>query len=118
MLRFARLLYFAMVAAILAIAIAPQIDVPVGTPHDKVNHIIAFFTLAFFAKLLWPERRIWIKALWLAGFGAVIEILQGVMAAGREADWSDFVADVVAIAAGLAAARVILALRSRSRPRH
>lgn len=117
MLRFARVLYFVLVAAILVIAIVPQIDVPVGTPSDKVNHIIAFFTLAFFAKLLWPERRIWIKALWLVGFGALIEILQGVMAVGRDAAWGDFAADVIATAVGLAAARLILALRSRRQKR-
>lgn len=113
--RYARPLYFVLVAIILVIAIVPQAQAPLGTPSDKVNHIIAFFTLAFLAKLLWPEKRIWVKALWLAAFGALIEVLQGVMAVGRNADWLDFVADVVAALAGLFAARAVLAFRRHAR---
>ena len=115
MLRYGRLLYFVLIAVILVIAIVPQVEAPIGTPNDKVNHIIAFFTLAFLAKLLWPEKRIWVKALWLAAFGALIEVLQGVMKVGRNAAFDDFVADVLATAAGLIAARAILAFRSGAR---
>ena len=111
LLRFARPLYFVLVAVILVIAIVPQADAPIGTPSDKVNHIIAFFILAFLAKLLWPEKRIWVKAAWLIAFGGLIEVLQGVMAVGRNADWLDFLADVAATLVGLFAARALLVFR-------
>lgn len=114
-LRLARPAYFAFVAAILVVAVVPQVDAPVGVANDKVNHILAFFTLALLAGALWPEKGFWRPLLWLAGFGALIEILQGVMDVGRDADWADFVADVGAAVAGLGMVRVVTKLRSRQR---
>lgn len=111
--RFARPAYFAFVLVLLVIALVPQPQAPVGTPNDKVNHILAFFTLAFLARLLWPGTRLIVPFLWLALFGGLIEVLQHVMRLGRDGEWLDFVADVVAVAIGLAAAQLLIRLRQR-----
>jgi VanZ family protein len=103
-------LYFVLVAVLLVIALLPQPLAPEGTPSDKVNHIFAFFTLAFLARLLWRKKSVWVPVASLTLFGALIEILQATMGLGRDGEWADFLADVVAIFAGLTAARLAFAL--------
>ena len=111
--RYGRPLYFLLVAVLLVIALLPQPLAPAGTPNDKVNHILAFFTLAFFARLLWRDTRAGVVIGWLALFGGAIEILQATMGLGRDGDWIDFAADMAAVFAGLGAARVALMLWER-----
>lgn len=111
--RYGRPLYFVLVAALLVIALLPQPLAPEGTPSDKVNHILAFFTLAFLGRLLWRESRAVVLIGWLALFGGVIEVLQATMGWGRDGEWLDFAADVAAVFAGLAAARLALSLWKR-----
>lgn len=113
MKRYGQLLYFLLVAALLVIALAPQILAPAGTPNDKVNHILAFFTLAFFGRLLWRDTRAVVLIGWLALFGGAIEILQAATDFGRDGDWLDFAADMAAVFAGLAAARLAVMLWDR-----
>lgn len=111
--RYGRPLYFLLVAVLLVIALVPQPLAPAGTPNDKVNHILAFFTLAFLGRLLWRDTRAVVLIGWLALFGGAIEVLQATMGLGRDGDWLDFAADMAAVFAGLAAARLALMLWDR-----
>lgn len=101
-IRWGRRGYWGLVVFLLVIALVPQADAPIGTPNDKVNHILAFFTLAVFARLLWQRAPLVAPFLWLTLFGGLIEVLQHVMQLGRDGDWADFFADIAAIVAGLA----------------
>lgn len=59
---------------------------------DKVAHALAFFGFTLLADIAW-EKSFWLwKALPLAAYGALIEILQG-MTPYRSMDFYDFIAD-------------------------
>lgn len=113
--RWGRRAYGVLVVLLLFVALVPQADAPLGTPNDKVNHILAFLTLAIAARLLWPAAHPLVLFLWLALFGGLIEVLQDVMGLGRDGDWVDFVADVGAIVVGLALASAWLRFDQRRR---
>lgn len=103
-----QLLYFSLLGLILFLALSPDVSVMAGSENDKVNHFAAFITLALFARLLWPRTHILLPFLWLTALGAGIEILQGVMGLGREADFRDLAVNVAATAAGLMLAQGLL----------
>lgn len=90
-------LIFAYVAAIL-----PALDAPSIASSDKIEHIIAFFTLALLAALAWHGASLLRVGLMLAGFGALIEVTQAIPLLNRDASAEDFLADCAAIIAGLA----------------
>ncbi|ARS27166.1 hypothetical protein KC8_07665 [Sphingomonas sp. KC8] len=90
-------LIFAYVAAIVPAADAPRI-----ASSDKVEHMIAFFTLALLAALAWRGVAVWRAGLMLAGFGALIEVTQAIPILRRDASAADFLADCGAILVGLA----------------
>lgn len=75
-----------------------------GEPVDKVQHILAFAVLTALACLAWPAASRLRVLLALAGFGALIEIVQAVPMLHRSADWRDWLADTAAILAVLALA--------------
>ena len=73
-----------------------------GSPTDKVQHIIAFATLAILASAAYPRLRWWRILAGLAAFGAVIEICQAIPMLNRTASWADWIADCAAVATVLA----------------
>ncbi len=75
------------------------------TRSDKVIHVEAFLGLgAWFGSLAGPAR--WRSVgVMLILYGALVEILQGLLTADRHPDIYDLVADVAGIALGLLAAR-------------
>lgn len=105
-----RLARIALVIAALvafALAIMPTMPGP-ESMNDKVNHALAFFVLAGLAHAGWPKAGPLRVFLLLTAFGALIEVAQYVMAAGRAAELLDLVADMVGILAGLVVARLVL----------
>jgi len=92
-----------LVAVVLWGCLAPAKDIPriAGLVNDKLEHSGAFFamTLCFGA----IARRTWypLAAVALCGLGGLIEILQYLMALGRDADWFDFLADSVGVTAAV-----------------
>ncbi|NIJ06974.1 VanZ family protein [Sphingomonas vulcanisoli] len=92
-------------------AIIPQRPEIFGS--DKDNHILAFFTLAFLARLGWPRR----QALWVAfalvGFGGFIEISQATPIIHRDPEWNDVFADCIGIAGGMALGQLVLGFYRR-----
>ncbi len=96
-----RILFWLLLAIILAISIMPAAEAPTVFANDKLNHGLAFFTLSLMARLIWPHRHAMLLFVLLMAFGGGIELLQWAMGFGRDADWMDFAADVVAIVLGL-----------------
>ena len=89
-----RILFWLLLGIILAISLMPAADAPTVFAYDKLNHGLAFFTL-------------------LMIFGGGIELLQWSMGLGRDADWMDFAADIVAIVLGLLAGKLFWYMRGK-----
>jgi VanZ family protein len=93
----------------MALLITIAFLMPVGVPKDplvsdKVIHLLAFGTLAFwFGSIVVRRDLLWL-ALALVAFGGLIEVAQGVMRLGRHAEVLDLAADSIGVLLGLALA--------------
>jgi len=114
--REARWLFWFVLAAVLVIAVWPgQGGAPRLLGWDKLEHAGAFFTLTVLGRCAYPGlRRLWL-AVWLTGFGALIELIQMIEILNRSASPYDVGADMIGIGLGLAAA-CVLARAGRARP--
>ena len=93
-----------MVGVVLWGCLIPPQDVPHLPLNDKVEHFVAHAGLGlWFSGLLERSNYLWL-ALALVAFGGAIEIAQGLMGLGRDADWHDWYADCVGAGVGLALA--------------
>ena len=88
-------------------AILPQEEAPSLVPSDKLNHMIAFFTLSVLARAAYPRVAAWKSGIALSAFGAFIEVSQMVPFIHRDAELMDWVADSAAILIGLAVACLV-----------
>lgn len=101
----ARPIFWALLIAIYVISIWPRgMATPTG---DKVNHMLAFATLAVSARLAFPDASRWTLLVLLALFGAAIEATQMIPALDRQAELLDWVADVVAAVGGIVVVDVV-----------
>jgi VanZ family protein len=99
-LRLARLWWAIGWAVVLYIAVSclePERYVPNLHLWDKAEHALAFFGMSVWFGGLVRRSRYALIALAMLLFGGGIEIAQGVMGLGRDADIRDFVADGVGI---------------------
>jgi len=83
--------------AIAYLTLSPPTGDPPGFIPDKAAHLIAFAALAFPTALLYARCLIWVLPAALA-FGGAIELVQPYV--GRQAEFADFVADVVGVGIG------------------
>jgi VanZ family protein len=90
-------LVFAVIMALLPKP--PALPVEVG---DKVQHMIAFATLAGLAGLGYSQTRLRVILLILAGVGAFIEVGQMIPSLHRDAEMIDWLADCASSLAVLA----------------
>jgi VanZ family protein len=104
-LRLARLWWsvgWAMVLYITVSCLEPARYVPNLHLWDKAEHALGFFGMSvWFGGLVRRSRYPIVAALMLA-FGGAIEIAQGTMGLGRDADILDWVADSVGVAVAVA----------------
>jgi VanZ family protein len=103
--------FFAAAGFALVMALLPKPPALPLDPGDKVMHMLAFATLGALAALGWHRTPL----LWLFGalaaFGGFIEIAQAIPMLHRDAQWSDWFADMAAALVALAVVRT--ALRTR-----
>lgn len=107
--------WLALVAAFVMATLPNPPDLLVEA-SDKLQHMAAFATLALLAALAYRGLPLLVLAAGLAGFGALIEVVQMIPALHRDAELLDFMADSAAIFIVLllvAAARGIFALQRR-----
>jgi VanZ family protein len=103
------------VIAITVLALVPAQQVPVTTSWDKLDHWLAFFTLALLAEHGFPQQPFWRRiALCLLAYGVGIEIAQW-FTPDRDADVMDVLADSIGIA-GYGAVRQLFASLAGDRP--
>ena len=94
-----RLAAYALATMILLyMCFAPSNDLPKVNIWDKEEHAIAWFVLTATGLILSPRRPRGI-ALYAFGFGVFVEVVQGLMGFGRDADWHDVAADSIGIVA-------------------
>jgi VanZ family protein len=73
---------------------------------DKTEHAATFGMLMLLGALAYPRAKLWVQALTLSGFGALIEFIQPYF--GRDKDVNDWVADTAGI---LIALCIVLTMR-------
>jgi VanZ family protein len=108
---FERLCRFAFWAALLlafVMAVLPKPPQLPGAPTDKVQHILAFVVLTILANAGYSRLRPMTLVFALAGFGALIEIVQAIPALHRSSDIMDWLADM---AAALITMGIVIGLR-------
>lgn len=94
--------------AIIALVIYGSLEHPTGNVplqiSDKLVHFGAYWLMSFwFAGVLAQRRYPWL-AIALLAFGGAIEVLQGAMGYGRDADWNDMLANALGIFTALGVA--------------
>lgn len=75
-----------------------------GVTSDKFEHFMGYFLLTTWFCGCARRAKYWLVALGLLALGGGMEIGQGIMAIGREADWFDMLANSAGVAAGVIAA--------------
>lgn len=106
--RIAKPLFWAALLFAYVVAIMPGDEAPRIAQSDKLEHMIAFFTLAFLGRMAFPLASAARVALLLAGFGALIEFTQMIPALHRDGNLADWLADCFAIGIGLLVATLML----------
>jgi VanZ family protein len=96
-------------------AILPQREAPRGLGWDKLNHMLAFFTVTFLFRFAYPRVSFWMIALLMAAFGGAIELSQAIPFIARDAEWADWFADCAAVCVGLLVAWPVAILTDRRR---
>lgn len=101
-----RALFWLAVLGGVVLALWPQPDpkAPWFPGVDKVEHALSFALLAWVGARA-GYQRLWLLAAGLLLLGGAIEVAQG-FTATRSADWVDWLADAVGIAAGWAVIRL------------
>lgn len=97
--RVARTLFWAAAALAFVMAVLPHPPEVPGHPNDKVQHVIAFATLALLGSFAYPRTPLVKLLICLSLFGAFIELVQAIPALHRDCDLFDWLADTIAAAA-------------------
>ncbi len=100
---FYRAIFWAAVAFALVMALLPRPPELPGDPSDKVQHVVAFATLAGLGAVAYPKTALLLLLVGLSAFGALIEALQAIPALNRDSDPLDWLADTIAAAVVLGA---------------
>ena len=96
---FTRWMFWGTAIVVLALALAPM--QPRSMPDlgsDKINHCLAFATLAVLGRAAYPRHLLALLA-GLMAYGGLIEILQS-FTATRNAEWADLLADATGLGIG------------------
>lgn len=83
------------------VSLLPAEHVPQMGVSDKIEHAVAYLLLGFWFASVTSRQDYVFLLLALAALGGGIEIAQGLMRLGRQADLRDFVADVLGSGAGI-----------------
>lgn len=98
-------------AVALWVALSPSGAMAEVSVSDKVLHFAAFAALSLIALFGWGRRRPLLLGALLSGFGALIEVLQGLPLFHRDASVADWAADTAAVVLVLVVSRMLPAPR-------
>jgi VanZ family protein len=102
--------FWAAAAAVLIVALLPAQDAP-ELGWDKLMHFLAFAGLTTIALIGYGSRPLLVGVL-MSGFGALIEILQGLPLFHRDCSFADWVADTLAVITILIGSWVVSRVRT------
>jgi VanZ family protein len=89
----------AIVTVLMLIELAPKKG---SWPYwDKLQHALVFIILTVAGCLAFTQKKLWV-CISLVGFGALIEVLQGVVTTTRTPSFYDWLADILGILIALA----------------
>jgi VanZ family protein len=94
----ARATFWAAAIFSFVMAVLPHPPQVPGEPNDKVEHVVAFATLAILASFAYPRAALVRLLASLSAFGALIEVVQAIPALQRDSDVKDWIADTAAVA--------------------
>lgn len=94
-------LFWALALFALVMALIPHPPELPGSPSDKVQHAIAFVTLAVVGSLAYPRLHPLRLVLALSLFGAFIEVAQAIPVLHRDSDPLDWLTDTLACGAAI-----------------
>ena len=100
--RAARATFWAAAIFSFVMAVIPHPPELPGQPNDKVEHMVAFATLAALGSLAYARAGLLRLLIGLSLFGAFIEVVQAIPALQRDSDVWDWAADTIAAAVVLA----------------
>lgn len=106
------LFWAALVFAVVMALVPKPPHLPIDRFGDKFEHMLAFATLAGLGTLAYPRARLVTIGERLSFLGALIEVCQAIPALHRDCDIRDWIADTIAVAVVLAAARLVRSRRS------
>ena len=93
-----RLVLVAAVVFAVTMALLPKPPhLPIDQFGDKVQHMLAFATIALLAAFSYPTARLFRIGERLSFLGALIEVLQSIPSLHRDCDIHDWIADTLAI---------------------
>jgi len=112
-----QMLFCALTAVVLYLALSPNPPTQVDLGWDKLNHATAFAALTISGCFGFPGSRriILLVLLGVVALGGLIEILQAYVP-GRDSDWFDLVADSVGMLCGAFVALPLLWLTRPQAP--
>lgn len=91
-------LFWLLVVVIAITSLLPMESLPAAPPGvDKLEHLLAYFSLAFLGIGLVSERSLVTVVVFVLALGAGLEVAQGLLAAGRIADGIDLVANAAGV---------------------
>jgi len=105
--------FYLLMATVLVLSLLP-IDHPDASPNDKVNHLIAYFSLGISGYFAY--RQIGLMALIVCSFGVLVEFLQGLTSYRMfsVADMAANSAGVLLACASISLAKIILRTRQET----
>ena len=92
-----RVIFWGAVCFAFVMAILPHPPQLPGEPNDKVQHVVAFATLAVLGSFAYFTAPITRLLVGLSAFGALIEVVQAIPALHRDSDVMDWIADTAAV---------------------
>ena len=101
-----RLAFWAAALFAFVMATLPQPMIELSS-SDKVQHMVAFLVLTLLGSAAFRGVSRIRLMLAMIAFGGVIELAQMAPQVHRDAEWSDWLADILAVLLGLAVAHLI-----------
>lgn len=96
-IRFWFVLGWVFVIAAMVLSLMPLQQITMPSWNDKFEHAMGYLLLTLWFCGLYQRQRYWVVALWMFAMGILVEILQGMMHLGRQADIRDIYADILGI---------------------
>lgn len=96
-IRFWFVLGWVFVIAAMVLSLMPLQQITMPSWNDKFEHAMGYLLLTLWFCGLYRRQRYWVVALWMFAMGILVEILQGMMHLGRQADIRDIYADIIGI---------------------